>query len=263
MEMTQIAIAAGIVAGVGLLLGIVLGIAGKLLAVAVNEKELALRECLPGVNCGGCGYTGCDAYAEAMAKGEAPTNLCTVAGSEGAAKMAAILGQEAEEVARRAAVVRCSGSCDHTGVKYQYDGIETCEAAALAPGGGQQSCQYSCLGFGSCVKACPQECIHIENGVAVVDRDRCIACGKCAAVCPKNLIMIQPAEQPYTVRCSSHDKGKEVKAVCDIGCIACGICAKNCPVDAIQMDNNLARIDPDICISCGVCAEKCPVKVIY
>ncbi len=263
MNMTQIAIAAAVVAGSGLLLGILLGIAGKLLAVAVNEKEVAVREFLPGANCGGCGYAGCDAYAEAVAAGNAPATLCSSVNSEDVKKIGEILGQEVGEVVRRAAVVCCSGSYDHTGIKYEYEGIETCEAAAMAPGGGPLKCQYGCLGYGSCAKVCPQQCIEIINGVAVVDRDRCIACGKCVDACPKNLIMIQPADQPYTVRCSSHDKGKAVKAVCDIGCIGCGICAKNCPVNAIQMDNDLARIDPDICISCGVCAEKCPVKVIY
>jgi Fe-S-cluster-containing hydrogenase component 2 len=173
------------------------------------------------------------------------------------------MGQEACEMERRAAIVRCSGSCDHTGRKYEYEGVETCEAAAVAPGGGQQACVYACLGFGSCAKACPTQCIHMENGVAVVDQSECIACGKCAAVCPKHLITIQEADRPYTVRCSSHDKGKNVKAVCDIGCIGCGICAKNCPTEAITMDNNLARIDQKKCINCGTCAVKCPVKIIY
>lgn len=263
MDIRQILIAAGVVAGLGLLLGIILGIAGKLLAVAVNKKEVAVRECLPGVNCGSCGYTGCDGYAKAIAEGTAQTNLCPAAGSEGAEKIAAIMGKKAEAVARRAAVVHCSGSCHHTGPKYLYDGIETCEAAAIAPGGGQQQCSFACLGFGSCAKACPQQCIHMEDGVAVVDEAQCIACGKCVAACPKHLITLEQTERPYTVRCSSHDKGKVVKAVCDTGCIGCGICAKNCPVDAIKLENNLAYIDKDTCIGCGACAEKCPVKVIY
>lgn len=261
--MTEIAITAGVVSGVGLLLGIILGIAGKLLSVPVNEKELAIRDCLPGVNCGGCGYAGCDAYAQAVANGEADVNLCTVAGMEGAEKIGAIMGKTVEKMERRAAIVRCSGSFDHTGDKYLYEGIETCEAAAIAPGGGERACSYGCLGFGSCAKACPTQCIHMINGVAVVDQDECIACGKCVAICPKNLIVIQEAGRPYTVRCSSHEKGKNVKAVCDIGCIGCGICAKNCPTDAIAMDNNLAKIDQTKCINCGTCAAKCPVKIIF
>lgn len=263
MDIRQILIAAGVVAGLGMLLGMILGIAGKLLAVAVNKKEVAVREHLPGVNCGACGYTGCDAYAKAVADGAAPTNLCVVAGTAGAEKIAAVMGQQAQAVAKRAAVVRCSGNCHHTGPKYLYDGIETCEAAVLAPGGGQQQCSFACLGFGSCAKVCSQQCIRIEDGVAVVDRALCMACGKCVATCPKHLITIQDADRPYTVRCSSHDNGKTVRTVCDTGCIGCGICAKNCPADAIKLENNLASIDQERCIACGACAEKCPVKVIY
>jgi len=263
MDFIQILITAGVVAGVGLLLGILLGFAGKLLAVAVNEKEIAVREHLPGINCGACGYTGCDAYAKAIAEEDAPLNKCPVAGSEGAKEIAAVMGKIAETVEKRAAKVLCSGSCDHTGKKYLYDGIKTCEAAVVAPGGGDTACSFACLGFGSCAKACPQNCIDMQNGVAVVDQERCIACGKCVTVCPKNIIVMQPAFRPYTVRCSSHDKGKAVKAVCSIGCIACGICVKNCPTNAITMENDLAVIDQSKCISCGVCAQKCPVHVIY
>lgn len=263
MEMREVLIAAGVVAGLGLLLGIVLGIAGKLLAAAVNEKEVAVRACLPGVNCGACGYAGCDAYAAAVAAETAPTNLCVVAGEKGAREIAAVMGKAAGKVQKRAAVVRCSGSCKHTGDKYIYDGVKTCAAAAVAPGGGQRACEYACLGFGACAEACPQQCIDIIDGVAVVQQERCIACGKCVAVCPKELITVQAAERPYTVRCSSHDKGKAVKDVCDIGCIGCGLCAKVCPVDAIKMDRDLARIDQELCIACGACAEKCPVHVIY
>ncbi len=258
-----ILIAAGVVAGVGLLLGIILGLAGKLLAVAENEKQTAVRNILPGSNCGGCGYAGCDAYAKAIAQDNALIHLCPSVGATGAQAIGDIMGKQAAQVVRLAAMVHCAGSCEHTGAKYAYDGVETCEAAVLAPGGGQQQCTFGCLGFGSCAKVCPERCISMENGVAVVDEEACIACGKCVKTCPKNLISLQPAGRPYTVRCSSHDKGKDVKAVCDIGCIACGICAKNCPTEAITMDNGLAVISHEKCIDCGTCAEKCPVKIIF
>lgn len=263
MDLMQVFIATGVVAGLGLIIGLLLGFAGKILTVEVNEKEIAIRECLPGVNCGACGYAGCDAYAEAVANGKAKNNLCVVAGSDGAKSIACIMGQEAGEVARLAAKVRCNGNCDVTGAKYVNDGTLSCELASTLPGGGQQQCSYACLGYGSCVKACPQHCIHMENGVAVVDQDECIACGKCVATCPKNLIEIQTAGRAYTVRCSSHDAGKTVKAVCSTGCIGCGICAKVCPTDAITLDDHLAYIHEDTCIGCGACAEKCPVNIIF
>ncbi len=263
MNWMEILIATGVVAGVGITLGILLGVAGKFLLVEADEKELAVRACLPGVNCGACGYTGCDAYAKAVVEEDAPINRCTVAGNEGAQKIGDIMGKVAEEIEPYTAVVCCSGSCEHTNAKYIYDGIPTCEAAVLAPGGGQQACSFACLGFGSCAKVCSQNAISIVNGVAVVDETLCHGCGQCVKACPKNLIIIREALRPYTVRCSSHDKGKEVKAVCDTGCIGCGICAKNCPAEAITVEGNLARINYEKCVDCGACAEKCPVKIIY
>ena len=63
---TGIVIAAVLVGGVGLFIGVFLGLAGKKFAVEVDEKEVAVREQLPGNNCGGCGYPGCDGLAAAM-----------------------------------------------------------------------------------------------------------------------------------------------------------------------------------------------------
>ena len=57
---TGIITAAALVGGTGLVIGLLLGLAGKKFAVEVNEKEIAVREQLPGNNCGGCGYPGCD-----------------------------------------------------------------------------------------------------------------------------------------------------------------------------------------------------------
>jgi Na+-translocating ferredoxin:NAD+ oxidoreductase RNF subunit RnfB len=63
--MSSILLAMAIVGGTGALIGILLGIAGEKFAVEVDEKEQAVRECLPGNNCGGCGYPGCDGLAVA------------------------------------------------------------------------------------------------------------------------------------------------------------------------------------------------------
>ena len=64
--MTGILIAVAVVAGVGIVIGILLGVAGEKFKVEVDEKEIAVRELLPGNNCGGCGYPGCDGLAAAI-----------------------------------------------------------------------------------------------------------------------------------------------------------------------------------------------------
>ena len=69
--MTGIIIAAAVVSIVGLILGLFLGFMGKKFAVEVDQKEIDVRAELPGNNCGGCGYAGCDALAKAIAAGEA------------------------------------------------------------------------------------------------------------------------------------------------------------------------------------------------
>ncbi len=254
-------IAVIIVAGLGLLVGIVLGIVAKALAVPVDEKEEAIRACLPGNNCGGCGYAGCDGLAAAIAKGEAPAGQCPVGGPECAAKIAAITGGSAE-VEKKVAFVKCQGTCETASVQYQYSGLSTCREAATMVGGGPKSCANGCLGLGSCVAACRFGALEIRNGVAFVKKDECMGCAACVQACPKHLIELVPFDQKVIVRCSSTAKGKDVRAVCKSGCIGCGLCAKNCPNDAIAVENNLAKIDASKCTACGLCAGKCPAKCI-
>ncbi len=257
-----IIIAAAIVGLTGLFIGLFLGFSAEKFKVPVNEKEEAVRGLLPGNNCGGCGYPGCDGLAKAIANGEAAVNACPVGGEEVGNKIAEVMGVSAGDSVKMVAFVKCAGTCEKAKTQYEYTGIEDCVMAASAPGGGPKACSYGCTGFGSCVKACPFDAIHVENGIAKVDKDACKACGKCITACPKNLIEFVPYEQKHLVQCSSKDKGKDVKAVCSTGCIGCGICAKNCPVEAVKVENNIAHIDPEKCTNCGICAQKCPVKVI-
>ena len=264
--MTEIliaAVAAAAVCGiVALLLGLFLGFAGEAFKVEVDPKEEAINGVLPGNNCGGCGYAGCSGLAAAIAKGEAPVNQCPVGGDPVAAQIAEIMGVEAETGTKKVAFVKCAGTCYNAKVEYEYTGIEDCAAMAFVPNGGAKSCKYGCLGFGTCVKACPFDAIHVEDGIAIVNDDKCKACGKCIAACPRNLIELVPYRAEYVVNCGSKDKGKAVMDVCSVGCIGCGLCAKNCEAGAITMENNLAHIDQDKCVGCGVCATKCPKKII-
>lgn len=262
MSISGIILAAVIVGGTGLFIGIFLGLADKQFAIEVDEKEEAILGELPGNNCGGCGYPGCSGLAAAIAKGEAPVNQCPVGGAPVAAKIAEIMGQEVVETARVAAFVKCTGTCEKTRNDYVYTGVQDCEMMAFVPGGGAKACSFGCMGFGSCVKACPFDAIHVIDGVAVVDRDACKACGKCVAKCPRHLIELAPYEQKTFVGCSSTAKGKAVTSACEIGCIGCKKCEKTCPNGAIKVENFCAHVDYEKCTNCGACKEACPRGVI-
>ena len=260
--MTGIIIAACAVGVTGLLLGLFLGFMGKKFAVEVDQKEIDVRAELPGNNCGGCGYAGCDALAKAIAAGEADCGACPVGGAPVAAKIAAIMGEEAGESVHEVAFVKCAGTCEKAKTEYQYTGVQDCLMASQMQDGGAKGCAYGCLGYGSCVDACPFDAIHVVDGIAVVDKEACKACGKCIAACPKHLIELIPYEQKTFVRCNSNAKGKVQLAICQAGCIGCRICEKNCEAGAITVTNFLAHIDADKCTECGVCVEKCPRKII-
>ncbi len=259
---TGILIAALVVGIVGIFMGLFLGVAGIKFKVEVDEKEEAVLTALPGNNCGGCGFPGCAGLASAIAKGEAPVNACPVGGDEVGQKIAAIMGVEAKESKRLVAFVHCQGDCEKTHQDYDYCGIEDCRMMSFVPGGGPKSCNSGCLGYGTCAKVCPFDAIHVENGVAVVDKEKCKACGKCIEVCPKKLISLIPYSAKQVVACSSVDKGPVTMKACSVGCVGCGICVKNCPNDAVRVENFHAIIDHEKCVGCGICQEKCPKKSI-
>lgn len=262
MSITSIIIAAIVVGGTGLFIGVFLGFAGKKFAVETDEREEAITAALPGNNCGGCGYAGCSGLAAAIVAGEAEVGGCPVGGAPVAAKIGEIMGVAAGEQVHQVAFVKCIGTCEKAGQDYEYHGLGDCVMVNMMQNGGPKSCNYGCLGEGTCVKACPFDAIHIVDGVAVVDKEACKACGKCIAACPKKLIELIPYEQKHVVQCSSRDKGKEVVKACSAGCIGCKMCEKVCPSQAITVVDNIAHIDVDKCTDCGACAEKCPKKII-
>lgn len=262
--MTGFIIAAVVVGAIGIALGIFLTYSSKKFEVPVDEKEAEVREALPGSNCGACGFPGCDGAAAAIVKGEAPVTACPVGGASLAETIAGIVGGEVGEVEKTTAYVKCMGDCEKAKSNYAYTGIKTCAAAAVTPGGGSKACSFGCDGFGDCVAVCDFDAIHIVNGIAVVDPEKCTSCGLCVKACPNALIEIIPAKARTKVACASKDFGKDVKSVCSTGCIGCKICEKQCPLPetAIVVTDNVAKIDYDRCVNCGKCAAKCPTKVI-
>ena len=249
------------IGGMGLIFGALLAVAAKIFEVKKDERIPLIVDCLPGANCGGCGFAGCAAYAEAICNGEAPVNSCPVGGAVAAAKIAEIMGVEAVETERLVAFVACAGTCDVAKDRYINNQAIDCHAANRLAGG-MKGCSFGCLGCGSCAEKCQFGGIKIVDGIAVVDRELCTNCGACIAECPRGVIIRVPYEAKALVLCNSKAPGKEVRAVCDAGCIGCGICAKNCEAGAIVVENNLAHIDSSKCIGCGVCVEKCPKKII-
>ena len=262
MSISGIILAAVIVGGTGLFIGVFLGIAGKKFAVEVDENEEAILGVLPGNNCGGCGFAGCSGLAAAIAKGEAEIDSCPVGGAPVAAKIGEIMGQEVEEGVRKVAFVKCGGDCSKAKTDYTYTGLEDCTMMNFVQNGGPKSCNFGCLGYGSCVKVCPFDAVHIIDGVAVIDKEACKACSKCIAACPKHLIEMVPYEQTHRVRCNNQEKGKAVISACDVGCIAWRMCEKVCETGAITVEDNIAHINYEKCTNCGKCAEKCPKKII-
>jgi RnfABCDGE-type electron transport complex B subunit len=243
----------------------VLGWANKTFHVEVDPRVEAVLEALPGANCGGCGLVGCGEYAEAVVAGTAPPDQCPVGGAACAEAIAAILGIELTESFPHRPVVHCRATTDERLKRRDYVGERTCVSATLVAG--VQGCTYGCLGLGDCEAACDYDAIHIQDGLAVVDYDRCVGCGACQRACPRRIIEMRPfkAEKILVVGCSNRDFGKDVKAVCKVGCTGCKACAKFS--ELFEMDGNLPvidydRYDPDRPEEFVKAYEKCPAKCL-
>lgn len=253
-----------VLAALGVVFGIALAIVASKFVVKVDPKVEQVREALPGANCGACGFAGCMGYAEAVvANADVAPNLCAPGKASTADKVAQITGKKAEAVDPKIARVFCQGGRSKSGRKFIYTGVMDCTAAVLAAGG-DKSCEFGCLGYATCMRACPFDAITMSvDSLPVISQEKCTACGKCVAACPKQVIELGLQSKAVVISCHSKDKGIDVKKKCQVGCIACGMCVRTCPVDAIKVDNNLARIDHGKCITCGLCVKKCPTGAIH
>lgn len=252
-----------LMAAVGLVGSVLLSIVSKKLAIGEDERLAYLVSILPGVNCGSCGFAGCEQYAKALLDGT-PPNACTAGGDRVAEELAAFLGVESTGVVQREAFVACKGTDDFIDPHLEFQGVPSCRVfntlffTSL-------SCPFGCLGFGDCAEACAFDAIRVENGVARIDATACTGCGACAELCPRHIIkLVSQGEAPTTavVTCRNTMGGKRTREVCGAGCIGCMKCVKACAFEAVAVENGCARVDPAKCTGCNACAEACPTGAI-
>lgn len=254
--------------GLGALSALILFAAAQKFKVFEDPRIDQVEEALPAANCGGCGYPGCRAFAEALVKADDISSMnCPVGGATVMAMVAGILGKEVAQTAPQVAVIRCNGSCEHRPRINEYQGASSCAVAASLYGG-ETGCSYGCLGLGDCVEACKFDAMYMdpETGLPVVIEDNCVACGACVKACPKDIIELRntgPKSRRIFVSCVNKDKGAVAKKSCEVACIGCGKCQKVCPHDAITIENNLAYIDYNKCKLCRKCVEVCPTNAIH
>ena len=261
LDIISVLIAVGIMLVIAIVFGFLIMVVSKKFAVDVDEREEKVLGCLAGANCGGCGRAGCAALAHSLVEGKNEIDDCPVTDKAGKLKIAEILGVDYAGGGEFIYIVNCGGGINAKD-RNDYLGENTCVRQSMV-GTGKKLCPSGCLGDGSCVSVCDNDAIHIVDGVAKIDAEKCIKCGKCAKTCPKLLISKIPAEAYVYVKCSTKCRGKEVMDACTKGCIGCGICAKNCPQGAIKMVENLPVIDYEKCVKCGHCVDKCPRNVIH
>ncbi|MBA4348360.1 MAG: ferredoxin [Clostridiales bacterium] len=247
--------------GLGILFGLVLGVADKKFSVEVDERVSAVRAAVSGANCGACGYAGCDAYAEAVVRGEAKANACTPGGAKTVKAIAEIMGVNAEAQEPMVARVRCQGTCERVSPRYDYTGLPNCRAAS-GISGGPNACEYGCVGFGECVSVCAFGAIKMIDGIAVIDDNVCTGCGMCVEVCPRNIIKMLPKDQTVVVMCRNEAIGRIARLQCTTACVGCKRCEKACPSESIKVINGVAIIDETTCTRCGACVPVCPMHCI-
>lgn len=261
--MSNVLVAAAIMAGLGVTFGTLLAVAYRFLRVPEDPRVGRVEELLPNTNCGACGEPGCRAFAEAVVAGARQPAGCTVSSPEGVLRIAEFLGVEAGEQDKRVARLHCAGGRAQARQIAAYEGFSSCRAAAITGGGGK-GCAWGCLGLADCEVACTFDAIAMNgNGLPVVKVDLCTACGDCVLACPRDLFEVVPLRQPLVVQCRVPLAGEEARALCSVACDACGRCAQDAPEGLIRMAGNLPVVDYRMEVEAGPEATfRCPTAAI-
>ena len=244
----------------GALFGPLLSLMEKKASLTRDTKKKKIYALLPGANCGGCGFAGCSEFADGILKEGVRPVRCTAITRESIMKIEKLCHMTLKNEDRLIAHVMCAGGSGAKD-KYIYEGIRDCRIAAKLAGG-TKFCPDGCTGLGNCEKVCAFDAIHVLDGVAVVDPDKCHSCSLCVSACPKGLIRMVPYSSHFGVHCTAKLKGADVLRSCNAGCIGCKKCEKVCTVGAILVENNCARIDENLCTGCGECVNVCPRGII-
>ncbi len=263
-DITQIWYAGFTLAGLGTIFAVGLLVASEKLKVEVDPKVEQIHEALPHIDCGACGFAGCGQYAKAVMADPELLGKCAPGGDETTNKIAGILNLQVSDTgAPKRPVVHCRAHTDDKTFYSNYTGIQSCTAAsALA---NVQACKFGCLGFGDCTRACKFDALHIVDGLATVDYEKCTGCTACAKACPRDLIEMVPFahENMMTVACSNHETGKNTRAMCTVGCIGCKLCEKQTELFSVEDFN--ARMDYENYLpteQTETAMTKCPTGVI-
>jgi len=266
--MREVLVALISLGGIGLFFGVVLAFLDKKLKVEVDPTIEKVTRMLPGLNCGACGFAGCDVFAQRVVKAKDLFGGCLPGGKELNKEIASSLGIESSfKSTPFKVVVFCGARFGEKKTSFEYRGPQKCSYAQL--GLGTIDCRYGCLGLGDCVSVCPTKALYIEAGLVVVDYDKCIGCGKCVKVCPRNVLQLVEVERGaiYAVSCSNPANALGTKMVCSKGCIGCGICVRLVNDSPFYLTRGLSRLDRNKVKGTDkekleLAKEKCPVKII-